>query len=131
MKTGALYGYINPKGENVISPHINNVPFFHNVRNFSEGLASVLIGDKEGFINRAGEIVIEPQFDNALPFLGGLAQVKIGGKYGFINQAGEFVINPQFDRAGLAFSEGLAPVKNRWQVGVYQSGRRVRYQSTI
>ena len=57
------------------------------------------IGDKVGFINKAGEFVINPQFDGAWSFSEGLAWVKIGDKWGFINKAGEFVINPQFDEA--------------------------------
>ena len=33
-----------------------------------EGLAHVEIGDKVGYINQAGEIVIKPQFDGAGSF---------------------------------------------------------------
>ena len=103
-------------------------------------LAIVLIGDKLGYINQVGEIVIKPQFDAAEPFsegwafvhIGisksgsinregkffrgvnyfseGLSPVLIGGKYGYINQVGEIVIEPQFGVAGH-FSEGLSPVK--------------------
>ena len=73
-------------------------------------LACVKIGDKNGYINQEGEIVINPQFDYARDFSEGLACVKIGDKYGYINQEGEIVINPQFDYA-RDFSEGLACVK--------------------
>ena len=65
-----------------------------------EALACVKIGDKYGFINRAGEIVINPQFDYAGSFSEGVASVEIGGKYGYINPTGEFAIKPQFDKAG-------------------------------
>ena len=64
-----------------------------------EALAMVKIGGKYGFINTAGEFVINPQFDGARDFSEGLARVNIGGKYGFINTSGEIVINPQFDDA--------------------------------
>ena len=65
-----------------------------------EALAAVKIGDKGwGYINKAGEIVINPQFDLAGYFSEGLAAVSIGDKYGFINPKGEIVINPQFDDA--------------------------------
>ena len=63
-------------------------------------LAWVKIGDKYGYINPKGEIVINPQFDEAGSFSEGLADVKIGGKEGYINPKGEIVIEPQFDSAG-------------------------------
>ena len=65
-------------------------------------MARVKIGDKWGFINKAGEFVINPQFRSAWSFSEGLARVKIGGKegkFGYINRAGEIVINTQFDFA--------------------------------
>ena len=62
----------------------------------SDKLARVVIGDKWGYINQEGEIVINPQFDFASFFSEGLARVVIGGKNGYINQEGEIVINPQF-----------------------------------
>ena len=63
-------------------------------------LAWVKIGDKWGYINPKGEIVIHLQFDWAGWFSEGLAWVNIGGKDGYINKAGEIVIKPQFDDAG-------------------------------
>ena len=44
---------------------------FDEEGDFSEGLAAVAIGGKEGkvgFINKAGEFVINPQFDDARDF---------------------------------------------------------------
>ena len=79
-----------------------------------EKLAAVKIGDKWGYINVAGEVVIEPQFDQAHSFYEGLAVVRVGdsdrGKYGYVNAAGEVVIKPQF-RQAHSFSEGLAAVR--------------------
>jgi len=86
---------------------------------FSEGLAPVVVtyrnSYKWGFINKAGEMIIEPQFDSARSFSGGLARVWVGDKIGFINTSGKFVINPIFD-AAFDFSEGLAPVRieDKW-----------------
>ena len=60
------------------------------------------IGDKYGFINKAGEFVINLQFDRVGHFSEGLAPVLINGKedkWGYINKAGEIVIKPQFDDA--------------------------------
>ena len=51
------WGFINREGK-----------YFDNVWDFSEGLARVRIGNKWGYINRAGEVVIEPQFYRASDF---------------------------------------------------------------
>ena len=79
-----------------------------------EKLAAVRIGDKWGYINAAGEVVIEPQFGQAHSFSEGLAVVRTGGlisgKWGYLNAAGEVVIEPQLDMAH-SFSEGLATVR--------------------
>jgi hypothetical protein len=99
-------------------------PQFDRADSFSEGLASVRVGDYEtgkfGFIDKQGRMVINPQFDGVEPFSEGLAAVRIGdkdtGKWGFIDKQGQMVIDPQFDRNRWdpfywKFSEGLAPVR--------------------
>jgi len=63
----------------------------------------------EGYIDKKGNVVINPQFDYANKFSEGLAAVKIGDKWGYVDKMGKYVINPQFDRAG-DFSEGRAAV---------------------
>ena len=80
-------------------------------------LAIVQIGDKWGYINYEGEVVIKPQFDNAEPFSEGMAAVKIGNAWGYINHGGEIVIKPQFS-AAEPFSEGWAFV----HISIYKSG---------
>lgn len=81
-----------------------------------EPLFPVLVNDKWGFINKAGQMVIEPQFADvhafSFPtFTEGLEPVKIGdkntGKWGYIDSTGQIVIEPQFDSANQ-FHDGLA-----------------------
>ena len=69
------------------------------------------IGDRWGYIDKAGKYVINPQFDDAWPFEDGLALVEIDGKWGVIDKSGKYVINPQFDFISVVFSEGLALVE--------------------
>ncbi|MFN2453490.1 MAG: WG repeat-containing protein [Pyrinomonadaceae bacterium] len=72
---------------------------------------------KWGYINRKGEIVIQPQFTQALFFSEGLAVACIEyDKCGYIDGTGKFAINPQFQRA-LRFSDGLAAVIVEDRVG--------------
>jgi len=65
-------------------------------------------GDKWGYADQTGKLIIQPQFDEAEPFSEGLARVKVGGnnvlgapfvaggRWGFINEEGLMVIQPQF-----------------------------------
>lgn len=72
-------------------------------------LFAVNPGNKFGFINIEGDLVIEPKYEYAHDFSEGLAAVRTGGKWGFIDKSGKMAIPPKFDcvyRKG--FSQGLA-----------------------
>lgn len=72
---------------------------------------------KWGYINRKGEVVIQPQFAQAWFFSEGLAVACIEyGKCGYIDRTGKFAINPQFQEAAR-FSEGLAAVVVEDRIG--------------
>ena len=106
---------------------------------FSEGLANVRIGDKRGYIDASGEVVIPLEFDGAKPFRcghgcvtikrgqkyitragkvafsemreprEGFAAVRRSGLWGFVDEAGELRIEPRFKDV-QDFSGGLAGV---------------------
>jgi hypothetical protein len=66
---------------------------------FSEGLAVVVDEHfRWGYIDRAGQVVIEPLFDEAGPFRGELARVEIkvrdGRMAGYIDRTGRYVWEP-------------------------------------
>lgn len=91
---------------------------------FSEGLAYVTIGDKEGFIDKTGKFVIYCQDGGYYhPFKEGMSRVsyskydyidgdyrEVDEKIGFIDKTGRKVVTQQFDKAE-DFSEGLACVR--------------------
>lgn len=59
----------------------------------SSALLRVKIGDKYGFINEKGEILIEPQFDNAyFYFSDDVCFATLDGRKGLINKDGVFII---------------------------------------
>ena len=69
-----------------------------------EILFSIKVGDKYGFMDSNGQIVINPFFDKVSPtFDEDISCVRIGdynnGKYGYIDRAGNFIIEPQFEIA--------------------------------
>ena len=123
---GGNYGFIDKTGELVIEPIFDrvggNVGYALSYINFSEGLASVKVGDKWGFIDQTGKMVIEPRFNDARAFSEGLARVRIGKKWGFIDKSGNVVIEPNFDDV-RSFSEGLAGVKTGQWGFIDKSGK--------
>ena len=98
------YGFIDKKGEVVISPT------YKRATSFSEGF-SIVESDEGlyGFIDKKGTQIGELVFADALPFNEGLAAVKDKSSrlWGYIDNTGVFVIQPQFKDCGQ-FHEGLA-----------------------
>lgn len=83
---------------------------FVSAEPFSEGLAAVsLDGQRYGYIDLLGQLVIEPQFTHAEPFREGLAPAQFGDLYGYIDRTGSFVIPPQFE-AAEPFFDGRAQI---------------------
>lgn len=62
-----------------------------------------------GFVNKEGEMIIQPQFLEAGMFSEGLAPVKTDAGWGYLDRSGKVVLEG-FDQAEV-FSEGLAAVK--------------------
>ncbi|HEU5181157.1 MAG TPA: WG repeat-containing protein [Candidatus Polarisedimenticolia bacterium] len=80
-------------------------------RPFSEGMARVKIGEKYGFINTSGKIVIPAQFEDADDFSDGMARVQKSGKWGYVDKSGQLEIPLEYDLA-TSFGDGLALVKD-------------------
>jgi len=114
------WAYIDPAGRVVIRPVVvDNGPDY-----FEEGLARFRAGEKIGFFDKKGKVVIQAKYAFARPFSEGLAAVcdsckevleaehtaVTGGKWGFINTRGDLVIPLQFEDAG-SFENGKAKVK--------------------
>ena len=99
---------------------------YDEVGAFSEGLASVRIGDyntgKYGFINKKGQEVVKPKYDvtryhEVGNFSEGLARVEKDDKCGYINKKGKEVIKLKYSAAN-DFSEGIATVRegDNWYI---------------
>ncbi len=83
---------------------------------FPTALPMIRLGDKFGYIDSTGKIVVTPQYASAGDFHEGLAAVKLGNEFGYVNKSGQVKINPQFDLAG-DFSDGLALVETAGHCG--------------
>lgn len=79
--------------------------------------AAVRIGDKWGFVNTSGEIVIEPKYEGAKSFSIGLGAVKENGTWGYINSNGEYRIESQYEDCKPFAANGIAAVyvEGFWQ----------------
>lgn len=100
-------GYINSKGQIVIDFEFD----FFGSREFTEGLASILVNNKAGYIDTKGNFVIKPQFEMAMPFSEGLAYVSHNGKQGYIDKSGRFAIPPIYYSCN-SFCDGYALVND-------------------
>lgn len=91
------------------------LPTIEDHHDFTEGLAAVRIGDKWGFVDNVGKLVISAKFhdwsggDDIGEFSEGLARITVFDKAGYIDRSGRFVISAKYDSAG-DFHEGLAAV---------------------
>jgi len=107
---------------------------FDAVSDFSCGLALVQNGNRSGFIDRNGKLVVALHLERAYPFREGFSRVVINGKYGYLDTTGRTAIPPQFDWAG-DFHEGYAVVgfsgndgsKPFFYVGFDRGNDQVRY----
>lgn len=84
----------------------------------------IKVGQKYGYIDKTGKIVIEPKFPMALNFSDGMALIVENDLYGYIDHAGKIIVEPQYEDA-QSFSEGLAAVaKNgRWGTSTKQESK--------
>lgn len=83
---------------------------YDEVFGFKEGLASVEIDGKCGYIDGQNNIVIPLDYDIAMSFSDGLAMVARGEKCGYINKNNELIVPFEYD-AATPFEDGEAKVK--------------------
>lgn len=104
--------YINEAGEVIFS-----LKQSEDASIFNEGLAWFSEINEEGkklfgYINKDGEVTINPQFIGCDSFSNGLAAIRNdNGEWGYIDKSGTIIINPQFKSAGK-FIDGMAVVSS-------------------
>lgn len=112
VKIGEQWGYVDRVGTIQVKPQ------FVAAGNFSENLAWVVpkglasygyVEGKRGFINTAGDVILQPAYDDANNFAEGYAAVRRYGKWTFIDHEGRPISDYVFDWAH-SFSQGLAAV---------------------
>jgi WG containing repeat len=88
--------------------------------------AWVVVADKYGLIDSAGQWVLPPQYAGALPFQDGLAATQDAGRWGYLRPDGTWQLAPTFEQAG-SFSNGLAPVsRSGWRTELIDTTGQTR-----
>ncbi len=82
-----------------------------DVAGFKDGLALIKKGEKWGYINTMGKVVIEAKYDDGCDFDEGVAYVKLGGKYFIINKQGTEMPVAADATDVRDFTEGMAPYR--------------------
>jgi hypothetical protein len=112
---------IDASGRQLLETKRNLVSFV------AEGMGIVQEGERYGYVDQLGKLVVKPRFTRAEEFNEGLAAVQVGGKpnedgvvtggrWGFIDKQGKFVIQPRFGEAS-SFMEGRAAIKQKGKWG--------------
>ena len=105
IKDTYICGFIDKTGKLIISTN----EYDDTARNFSDGLAWVKRGDKWGYINTAGELVVPLVYDEARDFSEGLAFVRKDDGWAIleIKDYSAIIISPEtgniFERVFLFF----------------------------
>ena len=110
VKVGDKYGYINKKGEYVISPK------YIAARDFKEGMAIIgmKIGNKLvwGIIDVNGKSICSPIYSEIKDYSEGYAAFYSSAyeKWGFMDKRGKMIIPTEYDDVISSFQEGFAHV---------------------
>ena len=119
IQKGGKWGFYDGM-KTVVEPAYDEVFCFH------DGLASVELDEKCGYINEKGEVVIPLEYETAMSFSEGLAAVTKRDKFGYINKENEVVIPFEYD-AATAFVDGEAKVKKDGKWGTISTDGTVKW----
>lgn len=95
VKSGTKVLMIDEKGNQIGKTTYEDAkPFFS-----ADGLAAVKVNGLWGFVDKDGNMVIEPKYNNARSSSNGFAAVQVGSRWGFVDIVGNVVIEPLFEDA--------------------------------
>lgn len=121
--TISLLFCINSSAQNENFKWIRNVEQ-QNVRDYSDGLSAYYENGQWGFIDRSGNVMINPEYDEVGDFSEGLCLVRKGTKWGVINKSGKFIHECEYESIS-GFDSGVAfALKNQLPYYLYDSGKK-------
>lgn len=127
------WGFVNQAGHVVLKPQFEQLGLTGYANQFQDGLATVRINQKWGYIDSLGKFAIEPKYDYAESFQDGLAIVYLGAmdllgyrlrspNGVFIDTSGRNVFPDAKFIAERGFSDGLAIVSYEGKFGYIDKG---------
>jgi hypothetical protein len=120
VKTAKESHFVNEQGKILAGPYGDALPF-------SGGFAAVFINGKWGFIDRLGQIAIEPQFRYAFSFQEGFALIRVqDGSWAYIDAQGRqhlrnVVAHPFHEGLTVSFDDatgkyGYLGIDGKWAI---------------
>ncbi|HEC1808186.1 TPA: WG repeat-containing protein, partial [Campylobacter lari] len=85
----------------------NIVSYFH------DGLASILINKKFGFIDKNEKLIIKAQYDEVGHFNKGFAKVKQSDKWGLIDKKGKIIVKIKYDQIIILDNNLILAIKDK------------------
>lgn len=110
VRKGDNWGIINTDGKEIVPVKYNLIekyaPAIYRVAAGGKIKDGVLLDEKYGFINTAGDVLLKPEYDEIGQFKNGLAYIKKGETYGYINDKIELIIPCRFKSVGAFNADG-------------------------
>lgn len=115
VSKGQLWGVLDSAGKELFAPK------FKRILSYQNDHAAVMVGDKYGFADARGNIVIKPEYDFVTAF-DKIIAVKKGKVWSFIDSTGKSIKAPAVDGVvhsgrGVWLSDGLGQVVKGDKVG--------------
>ncbi len=111
-KSENVVGFIDTSGEWKIKLDIMS----YTIGDFHEGMAMFMKDNKFGYLDKQGEIAIQPIYEGTYDFHEGLGAFLLNGTYGFLDKEGKVVINNVYQNVA-DFSDGLCAVQKNGKWG--------------
>lgn len=111
---------LNPRDYN-LPQKVDFVQYYEGICGFNEGLALVTDGQKFGFINKQGNIIIPIIYDKSdIFFRDGIIRVELNEKFGVINSKNQTIVPIDYDFIDkFRFYNGLIAVTKAGKSGVF------------
>jgi WG containing repeat len=111
VKEDRFYKFIGKDGKVLVGG-------FDGAKDFSEGLAPIIVGAKWGYLDLLGNIAIEPRYEYVGPFVDGVADVELDGQTSYIHKDGTTFLSLPAGIRGVSIVDGRAVIWRGEKYGI-------------